>query len=202
MIEERTVPGMKFVIATKNPHKVLEFERILTPLGIEAVSQEALGITAEAPEDAGTFAGNSLQKAMAVHLASGLPTLADDSGLEVDALGGRPGVYSARYGGPGLTDAERYQKLLQEMEGVGERRARFVAAITLVFSAEKHYSFTGICEGKIGYGPMGEGGFGYDPIFLVGDRSFSQISGAEKDAVSHRGKALRELAEALPIYWK
>lgn len=189
---------MQFVIATKNPHKVAEFERILTPLGIQAVSQKSLGIDVDVPEDAGTFAGNSLQKAMAVHLACGLPVLADDSGLEVDALGGRPGVYSARYGGPGLTDQERYKKLLSELDGVGERSARFVAAISLVLSSDKHYCFTGICEGKIGTEPKGDGGFGYDPVFFVGDRSFSQLSDAEKDAVSHRGKALRKLADALP----
>lgn len=191
---------MKFILATKNGHKVREFQRILAPLGIEVVSQTEAGIDVDVVEDADTFEGNSLKKAQAVFEASGLPALADDSGLQVVALDMRPGVYSARYGGPGLTDAQRTERLLTELENVPDeqRGAQFVACISLVLSAEKYFCFTGVCEGAIGYSPKGENGFGYDPVFLVGDRSFSELSPEEKDAVSHRGKALRQLAEALP----
>lgn len=191
---------MKCILATKNCHKVREFERILAPLGIEVISQTEAGVDVDVAEDADTFEGNSLKKALAVFAAAGIPTLADDSGLQVEALDMRPGVYSARYGGPGLTDAQRTKRLLSELEGVPDERrgAQFVACISLVLSDEKHYCFTGICKGKIGYAPKGENGFGYDPVFLVGDRSFSELSPAQKDAVSHRGKALRQLADALP----
>lgn len=190
---------MKLIIATNNEHKVIEFERILTPLGHSAVSQRAEGLHIEAEENADTFEGNALIKARAVFEAAGLPTIADDSGLVVDALNGAPGVYSARYGGPGLDDIQRYEKVLEEMKNVPpERRtARFVSCIALVLESGKEYTFTGTCEGSIGFRPRGENGFGYDPIFLVGEKSFSELSGAEKDSVSHRGIALRKLSRFL-----
>jgi len=192
---------MKFILATKNAHKAREFSRILSPLGIRVLTQSEAGIEAQAPEDAGTFLGNALQKARAVFAASGgTPVLADDSGLEVEALGMRPGVYSARYGGPGLTDGERTAHLLEEMRDVppDRRQARFVCCIVLVLGEGREYTFTGVCPGEIGYAPMGENGFGYDPVFMVGERSFSQLSPEEKDRISHRGRALSELYGALP----
>lgn len=191
---------MKLIIATHNEHKVKEFERILSPFGIEAVSQSREGIHAEAEETADTFEGNSFLKAKAVLAECGLPVIADDSGLAVDALGGAPGVYSARYGGPGLDDAGRVEKLLEALSDVPEekRTARFVCCITLLTKSGRRYTFTGECEGKIGRKPCGENGFGYDPVFLVGEKSFAELSPSEKDEMSHRGKALRKLSDALP----
>lgn len=191
---------MKLIIATHNEHKVKEFERILAPFGIEAISQTRAGISVEAEETADTFEGNSFLKAKAVYQECHLPVIADDSGLEVDALHGAPGVYSARYGGPGLTDAERVQKLLAELEGVEpqNRAARFVCCITLITQDGRRYTFTGTCEGQIGFEPRGVNGFGYDPVFYVGEDSMSELAPSQKDAISHRGKALRQLSEALP----
>ena len=190
---------MKFVIATHNPHKVTEFERILAPLGIEVVSQTQEGIDIAVEETADSFEGNSFLKAKAVFDECGIPAIADDSGLEVYALGNTPGVYSARYGGPGLDDAGRTELLLQNMKDIPdeERGARFVCCITLVLQKDRVYSFRGVCEGKIGYVPKGKNGFGYDPVFLVGEKSFSELSPKEKDTISHRGKALRALEQKI-----
>ena len=190
---------MKLVIATHNLHKVKEFERILLPFGIETVSQADLGITIEAEETADSFEGNSFLKAKAVFDACRLPVIADDSGLEVYALGNKPGVYSARYGGPGLDDVGRTELLLQNMKDIPDekRGAQFVCCITLILQEDRIFSFQGICEGKIGYAPKGKNGFGYDPVFLIGKKSFSELSPEEKDAVSHRGKALRALEQKI-----
>lgn len=190
---------MKLIAATNNAHKVVEFKRILEPLGFTVLSQKEAGIHVEAEETGTTFEENAYLKAKAVYDASGLPTVADDSGIVVDALDGAPGVYSARYGGPGLNDVDRYEKLLHEMEGVpdAKRTARFVCAISLVLSPDKAFSFTGVCEGKIGHGPRGENGFGYDPIFMVGEKSTAELSSEEKDKISHRGQALRKMEQML-----
>lgn len=190
---------MKLIAATNNAHKVIEFKRILEPLGYTVLSQKEAGIHIEVEETGETFEENAYLKAKSVYEASGLPTVADDSGIAVDALNGAPGVYSARYGGPALDDVGRYEKLLAEMENVPDsnRTARFVCAISLILSNEKVYSFTGVCEGKIGYAPRGENGFGYDPIFMVGDKSTAELSPAEKDKISHRGQALRKMEKLL-----
>ena len=190
---------MKLIAATNNAHKVVEFKRILEPLGFTVLSQKEAGIHVKAEETGTTFEENAYLKAKAVYDASGLPTVADDSGIVVDALDGAPGVYSARYGGPGLNDVDRYEKLLHEMEGVpdAKRTARFVCAISLVLSPDKAFSFTGVCEGKIGHGPRGENGFGYDPIFMVGEKSTAELSSEEKDKISHRGQALRKMEQML-----
>lgn len=190
---------MKLIAATNNQHKVMEFKRILRLLGFEVMSQAEAGVEIEVDENADTFAGNARLKAEAVFAATGVATVADDSGLEVYALKNAPGVYSARYGGEGLDDKGRYEKLLCEMKNVKDedRGARFVCSICLVLSDAKKYSFTGVCEGKIAYQPDGENGFGYDPIFLVGGKSFSALTPQEKDEMSHRGKALREMARAI-----
>ncbi len=190
---------MKFIIATNNKHKVKEFERILSPLGIEVISQSDAGINIDVVENADSFEGNAYLKAKAIFDISQIPTIADDSGLEVYALNNAPGVYSARYGGEGLTDIDRYNKLLDEMNNIpdDERGAQFVCSISLVLSSVNAYSFTGVCEGKIGYQPMGQNGFGYDPIFMIGDESFSTLSPEKKDEISHRGKALRQMADEI-----
>lgn len=190
---------MKLIAATNNAHKVVEFKRILEPLGFTVLSQKEAGIHVKAEETGTTFEENAYLKAKAVYDASGLPTVADDSGIVVDALDGAPGVYSARYGGPGLNDVDRYEKLLHEMEGVpdAKRTARFVCAISLILSPDKVFSFTGVCEGKIGHGPHGENGFGYDPIFMVGEKSTAELSPEEKDKISHRGQALRKMEQML-----
>ena len=190
---------MKLIAATNNAHKVVEFKRILEPLGFTVLSQKEAGIHVEAEEIGTTFEENAYLKAKAVYDASGLPTVADDSGIAVDALNGAPGVYSARYGGPSLNDVDRYEKLLHEMDGVPDekRTARFVCAISLILSSDQVFGFTGVCEGKIGYGPRGENGFGYDPIFMVGDKSTAELLPEDKDKISHRGQALRKMEQML-----
>ena len=190
---------MKLIAATNNAHKVVEFKRILEPLGFTVLSQKEAGIHVEAEETGTTFEENAYLKAKAVYDASGLPTVADDSGIAVDALNGARGVYSARYGGPSLNDVDRYEKLLHEMDGVPDekRTARFVCAISLILSSDQVFGFTGVCEGKIGYGPRGENGFGYDPIFMVGDKSTAELLPEDKDKISHRGQALRKMEQML-----
>ena len=189
---------MQFVIATGNPRKLIELERILNPLGIRAVSSKALGIALEEVEETGvTFEENAYLKAKAACEQTGLPAIADDSGLCVDALNGAPGVYSARYAGEHATDRQRYEKLLKEMEGISNRSARFVSAVCCVWPDGETLTVQGECPGTIGTAPLGDGGFGYDPVFMVGEQSYSQMTDAQKDAVSHRGKALKALQAAL-----
>lgn len=192
---------MRYVIATHNRKKLLELQRILSPLGIEAVTGEEIGIPlTEAEETGTTFEENARIKAESACRETGLPAVADDSGLMVDALNGEPGVYSARYGGPGATDEEKVQKLLKNIENVPEekRTARFVSAICCLFPNGKELMVRGECPGKIAYAPAGEGGFGYDPVFVVeGGKTFAELTAEEKDAVSHRGAALRKLKAAL-----
>lgn len=190
---------MKFIIATHNPKKLKELQRILKPLGIEVVT----GDLTEVEETGTTFAENARLKAESACKESGLPAVADDSGLVVDALNGAPGVYSARYAGENATDAQRIQKLLHEMQGVPQekRTARFVSVVCCVFPDGKVITTEGVCEGTIGMAPQGEGGFGYDPVFMVGNRSYAEMSAAEKDRISHRGLALAKLATELE-QWK
>ena len=194
---------MKFVIATHNAHKLIELQRILAPLGIEGVTDRDLGIELPEVEETGTtFAENAYLKAASACQVTGLPAIADDSGLVVDALDGRPGVYSARYGGEEATDDDRNVLILSEMKDVpkGERSARFVASVCCVFPNGDVLRAEGTFEGEIGYAPAGENGFGYDPIFVVGDRTSAEMSSAEKDAMSHRGNALRVFSKDLAAY--
>lgn len=194
---------MKFVIATHNAHKLIELQRILAPLGIEGVTDRDLGIELPEVEETGTtFAENAYLKAASACQVTGLPAIADDSGLVVDALGGRPGVYSARYGGEEATDKDRNVLILGEMKDVpkSERSARFVASVCCVFPNGDVLRAEGTFEGEIGYAPAGENGFGYDPIFVVGDRTSAEMSSAEKDAMSHRGNALRVFSKDLAAY--
>ena len=194
---------MKFVIATHNAHKLLEIERILAPLGIAAVTDRDLGLTLPEVEETGTtFAENAYLKAASACAFTGLPAIADDSGLMVDALDGAPGVYSARYAGENATDADRVQKLLKALAGIpAERRqARFVSAVCCVFPSGETVRSEGTVEGTIAFAPAGDNGFGYDPVFLRGERTMAQLSPAEKDAISHRGQALERFSENLKTY--
>ncbi|MFQ8599751.1 MAG: RdgB/HAM1 family non-canonical purine NTP pyrophosphatase [Oscillospiraceae bacterium] len=190
---------MEWIIATNNTGKLAEFARILEALGIRAVSQREAGVRLEVEETGKTFEENAYLKAAAAAKASGRPAVADDSGLEVDALGGAPGVYTARYAGENATDEQNIGKLLAALGDLpaDRRGARFVSAICCVLPDGGSFTVRGECEGRIGFERAGTGGFGYDPVFFVGGRSFAQLSAAEKDACSHRGKALRAFAARL-----
>lgn len=193
---------MKAVLASSNAGKLRELAEILQPLGYELVAQSTLGIDTP-PETGITFADNALLKARHASSLSSLPALADDSGIEVDALGGRPGIYSARYAGDGATDAANLQKVLEELRDVPESRrtARYQCVIAFVAMADDPAPLIaeGTWEGYVLTEPRGSGGFGYDPIFRpVGlDQTAAELSPAEKNARSHRGKALRALASLL-----
>lgn len=192
---------MKIIIATHNKHKLQEMSRILSPMGYEVVTDLDLGIELSDVEENGeTFLDNARIKAEAGCKESGLPCIADDSGLCVDALNGAPGVYSARYSGVHGDDDGNNRKLLSELSGVPteKRTAHFACAICVSFPGGSEVTATGKCEGYIGYEKKGTNGFGYDPLFMVGDRSLAQMTAEEKDAISHRGNALKELQKILP----
>lgn len=194
---------MKVAAATRNAHKLTEFARILGPMGYVLVSQEEVCPGLEVEEDGATFRENARKKAEAIFRQTGLPTIADDSGLCVDALDGAPGVHSARYAddqGEGHNDKANNRKLLRKLDGVPmeKRTARFVCAICFVMGDGELVECEGVCEGQIAFAEQGDNGFGYDPLFLVeGGRSFAEIDGEQKDRVSHRGRALRELQRLL-----
>jgi XTP/dITP diphosphohydrolase len=183
---------MKFVLASQNKHKLEEMQAILSAHGVEAVLQSDLGLHVDVEETGSTFAANAMLKAKAVMEASGLPAIADDSGVCCDALSGAPGVYSARYGGPELDDAGRYQLLLANMQGAKTRAAHFTSAIACIFPNGDTIEAEGICPGTIAFAPQGTGGFGYDPVFFLPElrKTYAQLTPEEKAAVSHRGKAL------------
>lgn len=189
---------MKLLIATHNTHKIEEFKRILSPLGVEVITAELT----EPVEDGKTFAENAYIKAQSACQETGLPAVADDSGICVDALDGAPGIYSARYGGEGLDDVGRLQLLLREMKEIPDekRQANFTCAICCVFPNGDKIEAEGKCFGTLAHEPQGEGGFGYDPIFMQEGQSFGSLSAAEKDKRSHRGKALRDFAAKLTDY--
>lgn len=192
---------MKIIIATHNKHKLQEMSRILSPMGYEVVTDLDLGIELSDVEENGeTFLDNARIKAEAGCKESGLPCIADDSGLCVDALNGAPGVYSARYSGVHGDDDGNNRKLLSELSGVPteKRTAHFACAICVSFPDGSEVTATGKCEGYIGFEKKGTNGFGYDPLFMVGDRSLAQMTAEEKDAISHRGNALKELQKILP----
>ena len=194
---------MQFLLATHNRKKQAEMQRILSPLGIEVLTADMAGIDLTDVDETGeTFRENAFLKAHSGCIESGLPCIADDSGLCVDALGGAPGVYSARYSGAHGDDDANIAKLLDALKDVPEakRTAYFACAVCVCFPDGRKLELEGRCNGKIGYEKRGNDGFGYDPVFLVGDRSFAQFTADEKDAVSHRGNALRKLCKALPDY--
>ncbi|MGN0601317.1 MAG: RdgB/HAM1 family non-canonical purine NTP pyrophosphatase [Oscillospiraceae bacterium] len=190
---------MKLIIASNNKGKIREFRQLLSPLGYDVVSQSEAGVNIEVEETGTTFAENSALKARAIRkIKSDCAVLADDSGLVVDAVNGEPGVYSARYGGLS-TDAERTALLLEKMRNVPDdkRTARFICCIHFIKANGEEFSVEGKCEGKIGYESVGENGFGYDPVFMYGDKSFAQVSPDVKNSVSHRANALKALIEQL-----
>ena len=182
---------MKLVLASQNQKKLKEMGEILSQLGVEVCLQSEAGVNVDVEETGTTFEENSLLKARAVMEASGLPAIADDSGLCVDALNGAPGVYSARYGGEGLDDVGRYQLLLRNLKGQ-PRGAKFVSVITCCFPNGDVITARGECPGTITFAPMGEGGFGYDPVFFIPGlkKTFAQLTAEAKNAISHRGNAL------------
>ena len=190
----------EFIIATNNKHKVTEIQRILSPLGVTAVTASEKGIDlSDVVEDGVTFSENAYKKAKAAYDLCGMPVIADDSGLCVDALGGRPGVYSARYAGDHSPFDVKIKALLNEMEGVPdeERSAHFTCSVCCILRSGEVIAVEGRCEGAIAHEPSGDGGFGYDPIFTVGGRSFASLTAEEKDRLSHRGSALRLLYDEL-----
>ena len=195
---------MKYVLATHNPGKLKEMGAILAQFGVEVVSPRDLGITVDVEETGTTFAENAMLKAKAICAAAKLPAIADDSGLCVDALNGGPGVYSARYGGEGLDDKGRYMLLLNNMRGQPTRAAHFACAIACAFPNGDELTAEGRCDGTIAFAPMGEGGFGYDPVFFVPElkKTFGQLTAEEKSAISHRGRALAAFVEKLETYFK
>lgn len=193
---------MKFVLASKNPHKLVEMQAILGELGVEVILESDVGVDLEVEETGTTFEENSFLKAQSVMEATGLPAIADDSGLCVDALNGAPGVYSARYGGEGLLDRRRYELVLEALTGQTDRRAKFVSVITACFPDGGVLVARGECPGTIAFAPQGEGGFGYDPVFFVPAlrKTYSQMTPEEKNSVSHRGNALRLFKTKLEAY--
>ena len=194
---------MKFIIASKNKKKISELERILTPLGIKAVTENDLNIKIPEVEETGTtFQENAFLKANSACKTSGLPAIADDSGLCVDSLNGAPGIYSSRFSGDSATDENNNALLIEKLKNISKekRTAKFCCAISVVFPNGDEIKCFGECKGLIGFEPSGQNGFGYDPYFFVGDKSFASLSADEKDKISHRGNALRELKIKLKEY--
>lgn len=193
---------MRVVLASQNRHKLTEIQAILAQYDMELVLQSDLGVRIDVEENGSTFEENSELKARAVMEATGLPAIADDSGLCVDVLDGAPGIYSARYGAPDcVTDRDRLNYLLQNMRGVRseERTARFVCVISLLYPDGRKLVARGSCEGTIAFEPSGEGGFGYDPVFYVPSQgcTFAQMGADRKNSISHRANALLRLEQML-----
>ena len=192
---------MKLVFATRNAGKLRELRELVAPHGWEVRSLDDFPEMPEVDEDQPSFAGNAEKKARAALAFTGLPALADDSGLEVDALDGAPGVRSARYAGAGHDDRANTDKLLQALAGVPDARrtARFRCALAFVDETGALTCADGTCEGRIAHAPRGAGGFGYDPVFLVGNgpRTMAELAPEEKNRLSHRGQAMREMAARL-----
>jgi XTP/dITP diphosphohydrolase len=183
------------VVATRNAGKTREIRSVLKDFPVELKDLNDFGPIPEPVEDGSTFEENAYKKASFTAKVLGLPALADDSGLEVEALGGAPGVHSARYAGPNATDEENNQKLLREMTGVKNRKARFCCVISIAVPTGFALTYEGYCEGEILEEPRGTGGFGYDPLFFYPPlgKTFAEMTLEEKSSVSHRGRALREL---------
>ena len=190
---------MKAVLASNNKKKMVEMRAILGELGVEVLSQAEVGVSIEPEENGTTFEENSRIKAVAIMEATGLPAIADDSGLVVEALDGAPGVYSARYGGEGLDDTGRWQLLLKNMKGKENRACKFVSVICCAFPDGTQLMARGEVHGVVAQGPSGEGGFGYDPIFWLPQqgKSMAELTAEEKNKISHRGNALRVFKKEL-----
>jgi XTP/dITP diphosphohydrolase len=196
---------VKLVVATRNTGKLRELGALLVPLGWEPISLDEAGVRDEVDEDQPSFRGNAEKKARAALARTGLTALADDSGLEVDALGGAPGVRSARFAGPGHDDAANNTRLLHELSDVPDdlRTARFRCALCWLEPGGRRLLVEGVCEGRIALAPRGQGGFGYDPLFLVeesgyeGTRTMAELTAEEKNRISHRAHAIEALRRAL-----
>ena len=192
------IKNMEIILASNNKNKLKEMKEKLEPLGFTVLSQKEAGFDIEVEETGTTFAENAILKAEAIYKELNKPVIADDSGLEIDSLDGMPGVYSHRYAGENATDEDRINKVLNLMKNVSEdkRTARFKCVVCyLDINGEKHI-FEGIAEGKIGYKKQGFNGFGYDPIFICEKgKTFAQLSSEEKNAISHRGKAVEKFVQ-------
>lgn len=188
----------KVILATRNKNKIEEMRAILAPLGIELVSALDIPDLEDVVEDQDTLEGNALKKARYVNKATGIPALSDDTGLEVEALDGAPGVYSARYAGEDATYNDNVMKLLGAMSDEKNRSAQFRTVIALV-DDDKEYTFDGICEGEITLDKRGEKGFGYDPVFQPTgyEKTFAELDAAIKNNISHRGRAVQAFIEFL-----
>ncbi|MEQ8524849.1 RdgB/HAM1 family non-canonical purine NTP pyrophosphatase [Gracilimonas sp.] len=188
----------KLVIASQNPHKIDEMQQILRPLGIQVLSTKDFPELEEVVEDQSTLQGNALKKARYVAKKTRLPALSDDTGLEVDALNGKPGVYSARYAGEHASYQNNVDKLLKELEGISNRKAQFRTVVALI-NGEEENAFEGICPGHITTEEKGEKGFGYDPIFQPEgfDQTFAELDSSIKNDISHRGKAVQKFVDFL-----
>jgi XTP/dITP diphosphohydrolase len=184
----------RVVVASQNPDKIAEVESVLADLGVEVIRGHQWP---PVPETEPTLEGNALLKARAVVAHTGVAAIADDTGLEVAALDGAPGVMTARYAGPGATYADNVSKLLDELGDATDRRARFRTAVALVTPAGEEIAAEGSLDGFITTSPRGDRGFGYDPVFEVDGRTLAEIPSVEKNSISHRGHALRALAEAI-----
>ncbi|HEX2945974.1 MAG TPA: XTP/dITP diphosphatase [Clostridia bacterium] len=196
---------IRIIVATKNKGKLEEFAQLLSRFPCEVISMSDAGFTEDIEENGATFEENAMIKAKSVWKVTGGVVLADDSGLEVDILDGAPGVYSARYAGEGATDADRNRKLLRALDGVpGDKRsARFVCAIAAIFPGGSSLIVRDTCEGYIAFEPAGDNGFGYDPLFFVPEygQTVAQMDSELKNGISHRGKAMRRLAEKFGQHW-
>lgn len=188
----------KLVLASRNKHKISEMQEILKGLGIEVLSALDFPELEDVDEDQPTLEGNALKKARYVHKQTGLPSLSDDTGLEVNALDGAPGVYSARYAGENVTYQDNVMKLLAELDGVIQRSAQFRTVLALV-DGDTENTFEGICEGEILTEQKGERGFGYDPVFRPKgyEQTFAEINPEIKNEISHRGRAIQKFIEFL-----
>ncbi|HQY93698.1 MAG: XTP/dITP diphosphatase [Caldilinea sp.] len=191
----------KLLVATHNPGKAREYAHLLAGLPLAVTWLDAVGVTEAVEETGATFTENALLKARHYAATTGLLTWADDSGLEVDALGGRPGVYSARYGGPGLSDRQRYEALLRELVDVpkAERSARFRCVVALAWPDGRAWTAEGIVEGHILTAPRGDNGFGYDPVFFLADyeASMAELPAQIKNQISHRALASQNAQSVL-----
>jgi len=186
------------VLATRNPGKVAEMRDLLADLPVRLIPADALDAPPDVEEDAPTLRGNARKKADALHRHTGHPALADDTGLEVEALDGAPGVHTARFAGPDATPADNNEQLLQALQDADTRRARFRTVVAFVDGKDVH-DFEGVCEGSIAEAPRGEMGFGYDPLFVPEgeQQTFAEMSAAQKNAISHRKHALHQFAAFL-----
>jgi len=193
------INGIKYVLATANSGKITEMQKLLSDLNISIITRDDLGIKDEIEETGSTFFENAKIKADAICRISGLPSIADDSGLVVESLGGNPGVYSSSYGGDKLSAAERCLYLLKNMENMEQRNAKFVSVIVCVYPDGKLIEAIGECKGRITYKPEGTGGFGYDPVFKPEglSKTMAELTTDEKNIISHRGIALRNFFSLL-----